>query len=551
MTKPNSIGMLTRLLAILLFLLSYAGSSQAQDPVLIATVNGEQITSEMLELELGRIHMSHTTQVERSNFDVERLITKLVNDRLLVQDAMALGMDAERTIVDAVRWFREVRAYEAMMKEIQPEGIPVTDEEISEGFEKFYRRAMIRLICVPDSGLCAAIVDSIHQGVSMASLSRNHAIDKYKNVGGDAGVYPLYDLPEDLVKELETAPLGTLVGPRFLWQAWAAIRAEAFLPADKAILDSVQVLVKRQLMIDKATVIRKNFIAIEGGGIPVHVDTAAVDSILVRMNLGLESTDRTIAKVGASRNLTEADLRQKYIHRIVGRNDRYNSAVLYETLDEQVQVMQLKEIATLKRFVEDSRFDDDALRFRDSMLVVNYLQSVVAPTIKVSEQEIAEFYQTNQERFRKPGRVRVATITRETLEETQKDYEKILAGADFAWMAEQYSIDDFKERGGLRDWTGMELFPPAFAEQLDTTAVGSCLPPLVSDEGYSVMKIVDREPGPLQTLDEAREKIRSMVERQKQFKAIDATILDLRAHAEIVMNDEAIRAMQISGPSGE
>jgi len=543
--------MISRLFAIFVLSIACAAPVRSEEPVLIATVNGEQITSDMLESELGRIHMSQAAVVERSDFDIERLITKLVNDRLLVQDAVSLGMDGEKSIVDAVRWFREVRAYEAMMKEIQPEAIPVSDQELREGFEKFYRRAMIRLICVADSALCSAIVDSIHQGVSMASLSRNHAIDKYKSVGGDAGLYPLYDLPEDVVKELEAAPLGTLVGPRFLWHAWAAIRAEAFLPADETIFDSVQVLVKRQIMIDKATVIRKSFIATEGASIPVYIDSVAVDSILTRMNLGLESTDKTIATVGKSRKLTETDLRQKYIHRIVGRNDRYNTAVLYETLDEQIQVMQLKEIATLNRFVEDPRFNADADRFRDSMLVVNYLQSVIAPTIKVSDKEISDFYQANQERFRKPGRVRVATLTRENVEDTQRDYEKVLAGADFAWMAEQYSIDDFKERGGLRDWAGMELFPPEVAGQLDTAAIGSCLPPMITDEGFALLKVVEREPGELLPISEAKEKVKSMLERQKQFQAIDATITDLRATANIVMNDEAIQALKIAGPASE
>lgn len=72
------------------------------------------------------------------------------------------------------------------------------------------------------------------------------------------------------------------------------------------------------------------------------------------------------------------------------------------------------------------------------MLVVNYLQSVIGPTIKVSddEEEISTYYQANLNQFRKPGRVRITTISRATLERTQADYEKVLAGADFAWIAE-------------------------------------------------------------------------------------------------------------------
>lgn len=543
--------MFLRHITFCLAILALLAVARAESPVVIATVNGDSITSDMLAEELGRIHSAQTSAVERPDFSIERLLNKVLNNRLIVHDALALGMDEEKSITDAVRWFREVMAFEALMTEIQPEVIPVTEQEVREAFERHYRRAMVRLICVTDSALCGAIVDSVKQGVSMASLSRNHAIDKYKDLGGDAGVYPLYDLPEDLAKQMEIAPVGTLFGPLSLWQTWAAVRADAFLPADETIFDSVQVLMRRQIMIDKATAIRKEFIAREGTTIAVWIDSARVDSIIVRMALGQEANEDIVAKIGKTRSLTEKDLRQKYIHRVVGRNDRDKYAVLHETLDEQIQVMQLKEIATLQRFVEDPRFDQEALRFRDSMLVVNYLQSVIGPTIKVSEDEIKTFYQANSSQFRKPGRVRVATITRATLEESQADYERVLAGADFAWIAEQYSLDEYKNRGGVRDWESVERYPGIIASQLDTMAVGTCLAPLSGQDGFTLLKLVEREAGAIRTLDEARETITAMLERQKQFQAIDATVTDLRAAADITINEQAIQELQISGPAEE
>lgn len=145
------------------------------------------------------------------------MLNKIVNDRLIVQDALALGMDEEQSVTDAVRWFREVMAYDALIRNSAGNKW-VTDQEIREAFRGLPTQ-WIRLICVTDSALSVAIVDSIHQGVSMASLSRNHAIDKYKDLGGDAGMYPLFDLPEEtLLKQMEASPVGTIIGPMFLWQ---------------------------------------------------------------------------------------------------------------------------------------------------------------------------------------------------------------------------------------------------------------------------------------------------------------------------------------------
>ncbi|MBL0061579.1 MAG: peptidyl-prolyl cis-trans isomerase [bacterium] len=537
------------MMILLLALCAWMTLARAEEPVVVATINGDQITTDMMAEELGRLHSSQSEEVSRSDFSLDRLLQRLISNRLLLQDAYALGIDQEKTVVDAVHWFRETAAYQMLLEDIQPKDFNVAESELRAGFERYYRRAMLRLICVVDSSLSAAIADSIHQGVSMASLSSRFAIDKFKTVGGDAGVFPLYDIPEDLSRQLETGSPGDLFGPMYLWNTWAVVRAEAYLPADESIYDSVKVILRKQLLIDKGAEFRKGFIAQEAPGIPVWVDSAAVDSIPIHMTMGVDETKKVVLRVGKNREENAADLKNKYVHRIVGRSDRDNHNVLWEALDEQYQVMMLKEIAGRRAYVEDPRLDADANKFRDSLMIVQYLQSVVAPTIKVSDAEIKKFFDTNPDQFVTPGRVRVAIITRATQEEAQADYEKVLAGADFTWIAKQYSIDEFKDRGGLREWASRSQFPHELAAQLDTMTIGSCFPPLAGSDGFVVMRLVEREPGTKQTLAEVTPGIKSYIEQQKQLEAIDKTLADLRANADITINDEALKQLQVSGPS--
>lgn len=110
------------------------------------------------------------------------------------------------------------------------------------------------------------------------------------------------------------------------------------------------------------------------------------------------------------------------------------------------------------------------------------------------------------------------------------------------------STDEFKSRGGLRDWEGLEKIPPSIAAQLDTLTIGTCLLPLAGTEGFTLLKLVERKPGGVRPLAEAREMIKSMVERQKQFQAIDATVTDLRATANITINEKALQELMITGP---
>lgn len=538
--------MILRYSAFLFALFFTVSLSSAEETVALAVVNGDTITSDDVIRELMAIHSEQSEEVSRPDFDVARLVHSLINDRLIVQDALALGLDQEDKMKETVGWFRETMAYQLLLSDLSPK-TEIPESEIRDAFEKLYRRVQSRMICVVDSSASAAIADSIRMGIPMATLATRNAIDKYKDFGGDAGTHPLFDISEDLSKRFEANPVGTLLGPMFLWGVWVVTRAENFLPADEALYDSVKTLVQQQLMFERAEKLRRDLIAREGATIPLKIDSAAIETVLNKALNGLDGTDAPVVTVGSDRILTEEDLRKKFAHRAASRSDRDNHAVINEVLDEQVQTMMLKEIATRTNYVNDPRLDSDALAFRDSMLVVHYLQTVIGPTVKVSDTEIETYYNQNREQFREPGRVRVAAITRKTQEEAEADYEKILAGADFAWIAEKYSIDNFAKQGGLRDWISLREFPPFMSAQFDTMQIGSCMMPVQGDEGFIVMKLIERERGEILPLERTKVSIKSMIEQQKQFETIDRTIQDLREHSNITVNQDALNAFHPIG----
>ncbi len=538
----------TRIALIVLTALLVCGTARAEDKIVLATVNGEEITSDALLNELRNIHSEQTEEVHRADFNVNRLLQKLINDRLLAQDARDLGLNQEKTITDAVRWFRETQAFELLVRDVQPTTFEVSESEVRASFDHNYQRVMLRILCVPDSSLSAAIADSIvGQGVSMASLAQRHAIDKFKDVGGDAGLFPLFDIPEHLAKKIEIVPSGTLVGPMMLWRTWALARADAILPPEEELYDSVKVILKNFLLMQRGAEFRKDFIAREGAAIPVMVDSTAIDSIPGRFALGEPGVGTVIVRIGKDRVLTSEDLQNKFTHRYIARGDRNQWDVLYEVLDEQFDLMMLKEIAKQRKYLDDPRIDSSAVAFEDSMLIVTYLQSVIAPTIKITDAEIQEYYDGHPEHFHEPGRVQVAIHTRGTIDEARADYDKVVAGADFSWIAKQYSTDEYKDRGGLRDWASLGEFPTAIAMQLDTLPVGQCLPPLVGDQGFAVLKLVAREPGSRRPLADVRESVRSVINSRKEFEAIDATLQDLRTRSEITINESALNSMMLSG----
>ncbi len=517
----------------------------------VATVNGDSITTDMMAEELGRIHMMQTEAVTRADYNPEKLLQKLVNNRLIVQEAEAIGLADDTVITKAVRGYRENLAYRVLLRESLPDTFTVSDADLQRDFSRHYERFDVRFLCVPDSTQAVHLADSIRHGAPMDALARELSVDKYKDNGGLSTEHVLRTLPVDLRPTFASSKPGDLIGPVPMWRVWATFRVEARHPADPAAFDSVKNDVAELIVEEKRNSYRREYLDHLRSYLPVFVDSVQVDSIITRMILGVEDPPFLAATVAASRSLTLAELRNKYIHRASGRNDRFPQAVLHEVLDDQIAILLLKEAASREEYVTRPAFDEPAKAYRDSLLVVDYLEDVVAPMAKVSDADVAAFYEQNQARYHSPNQYKIASITRKAEDEAAADYQQVTGGTDFAWLAKRNSIDAYKEKGGERNWLEAGTFPAEIRAELDSLPLGGVARPAKVDEGYIIMRILDRKSGELLPLEKVSERIRSALTQQRQTQAIDETLRALRESAQIHIDEKVMESLKISGPADE
>lgn len=533
---------------IFLSLCVLAAGARAQ---VVATVNGDSITTDMLAEELGRIHMMQTEVVSRSDYSPEKLLQKLINNRLIVQEAEAIGLADDTVITNAVTRYRENLAYRALMRESMPDTFTVSDAELQREFARHYERFDVRFLCVPDSAQASHLADSIRRGAPMDALARELSIDKYKDNGGLSTEHVLRSLPVDLRPAFASSKPGDLIGPAPMWRVWATFRVEGRHPADPAIFDTVKSDVAQLIIEEKSNAFRRQYLANLRSYLPVFVDTVQVDSIIARMMQGVEDPPFLAATVAASRSLTLAELRKQYIHRAAGRNDRLPQNMLREVLEDQVAILLLKEAASRQEYVFRPVFDEPARAVRDSLLIVDYLQDVVAPMVKVTDEEVAAIYEQNKIRYRSPNQYKIASITRATQEEAEADYQLTTGGTDFAWLAKRNSIDLYKEKGGERNWLEAGAFPLEIRAELDSLPLGGVARPAKVEEGYIIMRLLDRKPGEQLPLDKVSGRIRSALVQQKQTQAIDESLRALRESAQIHIDEKIMQSLTITGPADE
>ena len=535
-------------LAILLAACAFAAPSSPADTV-VAVVNGDTISFHAIENELIRLHSAAAAsgEMQVKNFDVERLVQKLINDRLLAQDARNLGLDQDSAVVSDVKDFRESLAVRALMAHAIPDTFTAGAADVRAQYKDDFRAYDLQLISVADSLRAAKIADSIRAGISMDSLALRNSCDAYLAQAGHAGKQPLYAAPPAAQALLRSAKAGDLFGPLNLWQLRTIIRVQRIEEADPSGLDSVRSFVEQRVIRRKQEAALRALVNRLRHDIPVAVDSAKIDTLLACLRTGREVPDDPVVRIGSDRVLTLSALRHKYLYRMGQQPGRDAHIVLAETVDDHVSSLLLRESAARERWDTSRTIVSSVQAFEDSLLVFAYLSDIVAPTVSVTDSLVEAYYRDHAKLFHKPDRVRTATLTRATLAEANEDYTAVQSGSEFAWLARRHSVDDAKDRGGLRDWLRADQMPAVLRAVLDSVQIGGVTPPMPADSAFMIVQLVDRKPGELEPLTAVAPRIRQMLQQRGQLDAINRTISALRKTAQIDLHQDVIKSLKITG----
>ncbi|MCU0303895.1 MAG: peptidylprolyl isomerase [Thermoanaerobaculales bacterium] len=178
-------------------------------------------------------------------------------------------------------------------------------------------------------------------------------------------------------------------------------------------------------------------------------------------------------------------------------------------------------------------------------LVQTFVETVVAPTIVISDDEVAAFYEANQEMFRGPDRIHARHIlflvapdaSAEQREAAQRRAEaarqRALAGEDFAALAVELSEGPDAERGGDLGFTARGQMVEEFDDAVWQLEPGAISDVVSSRRGYHVIRVEEIRAGAVVPLDEAREPVTDLLRQQRLAEALRTLLGELRAEAEI------------------
>lgn len=189
-----------------------------------------------------------------------------------------------------------------------------------------------------------------------------------------------------------------------------------------------------------------------------------------------------------------------------------------------------------------SGFDDQGFRayLREQLRLQEYQQEITEG-VEVTDEEVEAYYRANQDAYQTEARIVARSIVVDDAALAEEIRAEAEAGADFAALAEEHSLERADRGGALGAPAGSSEPQPVGPAALPTAVAnaafglgGEGLTPVVQAGGrYHIVRVEELQEAEAQPLDAIRDEVRADALEAKQAAVLEQHVEELMAEAEV------------------
>jgi peptidyl-prolyl cis-trans isomerase C len=184
-------------------------------------------------------------------------------------------------------------------------------------------------------------------------------------------------------------------------------------------------------------------------------------------------------------------------------------------------------------------------RIRRNLAVEELVKQKVNSRVSFSETEIAEYYQKNRERFRRPEAAHTLELFTpldrfagsQTKAQARQAMEAVLkeakSGRDFVTLIREYSQGSSAFQEGDLGWLTRNGPRPLLAQAALLLRPGELSDILETPAGLHILKVLEKRPAENVTLQEAKNQIESLLRQEKEQSGLRDYLATLKSGAKI------------------
>ncbi len=533
--------------AVLLALVLTAGAVQAQQAPgdTLILVGADPITVADMDALVLEAHKSGRMEKGGAGL-VYRLMEKRVNDLLILQDALAAGMDQEPEILDFEADKVREYAIQAYVRDnlTLPETAP--EDSVRAFFDRFYWRIQVRQLSVRTRAEAEDLRREVLAGTDMDSLARAVSLDTKKLKGGLYKLLHWADVENIIRDQVRDLPVGG-VSPVFPFrEAFSFVRVEQRLPVDEDVFDKVHDKISASVLGIMRQRAWDDFVAAAVAKVPVTEDMGALfaiaaDSALVLQGEFLKEDPRPVLAIREGPTVTVAELRRAISHEAMKDASRPFASIMSQARLDKKRELVLDYLATRAGYHDNEEVQKRVDKDWEEKLIETYLDEAVASRIRFKREEFEEFYRQNLDRFRGPDEVRLEILILDTEEQAREAAAKLAEGADFGYVFRQFNPGvDYTP--GKSTYIKINQLSRKFREQLTDMKVGQSSKAVQMPMGWMVFQLADRRPGTPPPMAEVEMDIRKAIYQEKFNRRLDELLTKLKAGTRVVRYEDRIDA---------
>lgn len=512
----------------------------------IALVNDDPIRMEDLTHSLASVHKEKVdTAKQTGKIDYEKILDRLINVRLVIQEATNIGLNELPEFKSAVDDF----SYQALASGLTKELTKDTKTD-PEAVEKRYKNIVvewkIKSLFFEKEEDAKNLADAVKAGKNFDELAEKAVADKKAKGEKEGNFVKPKDLLPVIAAEISTLGTGsvsTLIkvqeGEK---QGFTILKLEdkrypenpeAREQAEQSILYEKKSEVAREY---KKTLYKKYVTMRER-----RLDKLNYESPKINIDELLADTG-VLAEIKGEKPITVADLTEalnkKHYHGLdkAAESKKVNAEkkpLLFSLIDKQVILKEALERGIDKTEEYQNRLKD----FKNSTLFGLFIERVVVPNVNVMESDLKSYFEAHKGEYVYPEMMKLTSLVFGNKHDAESALKMLRKGADIDWVRANATGLVATADDDPLSLNGRVLAMKALPEDMRIALAGAHKGDFKLYVGiesrYYALAIQEVIPSSQQPYEEVRESISSPVLNSKIGEAVEGWFLKLRAASDV------------------
>jgi len=533
-------------LAVLLLIGTTGFASDKALPVVegkktVATVNGEPITLEEFDQELSMLSEGIRGNEKVAKEKRLELLKRLINTRLIIQEARRMGLDELKELKERVDVFSRValrdELIERHVKNVKPD-----EKEVEEAYRESIKELKVKSISFEKEEDAKRMENALKAGKGFDETARNFVADKKGKAGEEGDYLKFKSLLPEIARAASKMKIGSISSVIRIRSGFVIFKLEDIrFPDDPLVKERVR----------REVLGRKQKEAFEKYDRALRTKYAKVNEGLLE-SLDFESKEpgfekllkdkRVLAEIKGEKPITVGDLadymRQQLFHGVeraveTKRLNKRKNEILEEMLHKRV----LRKEALRLGIDKTEAYKNKVREYENSLVFGAFIQKAVVPDVKLKEEELKAYYGQHIKDYTYPEMMKMSNLVFEKRESAEKAFLALKKGTDFQWVKANAEGQLDRNTKGILDLDGRLLITRDLPEELRKVIPGAKAGDFrlyQSAENYfyvvSIQEVVPSRPQPYE---EVREKVAQKVYDEKLKRAVEDYADQLRAASDV------------------